>query len=69
MKDMASQEDDLVPQLGMSFQTIDEAWSFWRNYGGKKDFGVRRAMIVRVKRWYNYFKGFFVLQRRYTRKR
>jgi hypothetical protein len=41
MKDMASQKDDIIPRLDMKFQTIDEAWLFWKNYGGKKGFSVR----------------------------
>jgi hypothetical protein len=39
MKDMESQEDGYVPHLGMEFQTVDEAWLFWMNYGGKNGFG------------------------------
>jgi hypothetical protein len=27
----------------MEFQIIDETWSFWKNYGGKKGFGVKRG--------------------------
>jgi FAR1 DNA-binding domain len=27
----------------MKFQTIDEAWSFWNYYGGRKGFGVRKG--------------------------
>jgi hypothetical protein len=44
MKDMTSQEDIFVPQLNMQFQTIDEVWLFWRKYGGKKGFGVRKRL-------------------------
>ena len=31
------------PKLGMEFDSIEEAWNFWNNYGGKMGFGVRRA--------------------------
>jgi FAR1 DNA-binding domain len=27
----------------MKFQTVDEAWSFWMNYGGRNDFEVRKC--------------------------
>jgi hypothetical protein len=32
----------LVPQVGMGFSTIEEAWMFWVGYGGLKGFEVRK---------------------------
>jgi hypothetical protein len=30
--------------LNMQFQTIDEVWLFWRKYGGKKGFRIRKRL-------------------------
>ncbi|KAJ1689547.1 hypothetical protein LUZ63_013702 [Rhynchospora breviuscula] len=38
---MEEQQDDFVPHLGKEYQTLDEAWSAWRDYGGRIGFGVR----------------------------
>ncbi|KAJ3701127.1 hypothetical protein LUZ61_004832 [Rhynchospora tenuis] len=38
---MEEQQDDFVPYLGKEFQTLDEAWSAWSDYGGRIGFGVR----------------------------
>ncbi|KAJ3687637.1 hypothetical protein LUZ61_016801 [Rhynchospora tenuis] len=38
---MEEQQDDFVPRLGTEYRTIDEAWSAWRDYGGRNGFGVR----------------------------
>jgi len=32
----------LLPEIGMEFNTIDEAWMFWIRYGGQKGFEVRK---------------------------
>lgn len=32
----------LLPQVGMEFTTIEEAWMFWISYGGQKGFEVRK---------------------------
>jgi hypothetical protein len=32
----------LLPQVGMEFSNIDEAWMFWISYGGQKGFEVRK---------------------------
>jgi FAR1 DNA-binding domain len=50
MKDMASQQDGFVSHLVMEFKIIDEAWLFWRDYGGKKGFGVRKSYGVKSKK-------------------
>ena len=33
----------LLPEIGMEFNTIDEAWMFWIRYGGQKGFEVRKS--------------------------
>jgi hypothetical protein len=43
MKNMRSQEDGYVSHLSMKFQTADEVWSFWMNYGGRNGFGARKG--------------------------
>lgn len=30
------------PQIGMEFNSIDDAWNFWSAYGAKIGFGVRK---------------------------
>ena len=32
----------LLPEIGMEFNTIDEAWMFWIRYGGQKGFEVKK---------------------------
>ena len=32
----------LLPQVGMEFNAVDEAWMFWISYGGQKGFEVRK---------------------------
>ncbi|KAJ3699710.1 hypothetical protein LUZ61_003415 [Rhynchospora tenuis] len=32
----------LAPHLDMEFATLDEAWFYWKNYGGSVGFGVRK---------------------------
>ena len=31
-----------IPQVGMRFRNVDEAWAFWVAYGGHAGFDVRR---------------------------
>ncbi|KAJ3684859.1 hypothetical protein LUZ61_014023 [Rhynchospora tenuis] len=38
---MEEQQDDFVPHLGKEYRTTDEAWSAWRDYGGRIGFRVR----------------------------
>ncbi|KAJ3708531.1 hypothetical protein LUZ61_012236 [Rhynchospora tenuis] len=40
--DMESSGVWSAPYLGMEFATLDEAWLYWRNYGGSVGFGVRK---------------------------
>ena len=37
------------PQLGMKFDNLDEAWDFWRYYGGRMGFSVRKRFTTRSK--------------------
>lgn len=32
----------MVPQVGMKFQSVDEAWKFWEAYGSHTGFEVRK---------------------------
>jgi zinc finger SWIM domain-containing protein 3 len=34
---------DWTPQVGMEFNTIDDAWNYWGNYGKQMGFGVRKG--------------------------
>ncbi|GJT44014.1 FAR1-related sequence 5-like protein [Tanacetum coccineum] len=43
-------ETDCEPYMGMEFDTVDDAWHFWINYGGRMGFDVRRH-------WYNKNKS------------
>ena len=33
----------LIPQIGMTFSSFDEAWDFWVTYGGRIGFDVRKC--------------------------
>jgi hypothetical protein len=33
-----------LPRIGMKFRNLDDAWSFWVNYGGHVGFEVRKKM-------------------------
>jgi hypothetical protein len=39
----------MVPQLGMKFQSVDEAWKFWKAYGSRIGFEVRKRYINKRK--------------------
>ncbi|KAL6598823.1 hypothetical protein ACP70R_046083 [Stipagrostis hirtigluma subsp. patula] len=45
-KDLGSNKENvlpsLVPHVGMKFRNPDEAWNFWRAYGGQTGFEVRK---------------------------
>ena len=32
----------LLSEIGIEFNTVDEAWMFWIRYGGQKGFEVRK---------------------------
>jgi zinc finger SWIM domain-containing protein 3 len=38
-----------IPEVGMEFNNIDEAWMFWIAYGGQKGFEVRKSYTNRRK--------------------
>lgn len=38
-----------IPQLGMKFNTLDEAWKFWGYYGGRMGFSIRKRYKNRSK--------------------
>ena len=33
----------LLSEIGIEFNTVDEAWMFWIRYGGQKGFEVRKS--------------------------
>ena len=39
----------LLPEVGMEFSTIDEAWMFWISYEGSKEFEVRKRYTNKIK--------------------
>ena len=41
----------LIPEVGMEFNTIDEAWMFWIAYGGQKGFEVRKGCYGQITTW------------------
>ncbi|KAL8480856.1 hypothetical protein ACS0TY_027396 [Phlomoides rotata] len=38
------------PEIGIHFDSLDEAWKFWVDYGGKIDFGVRKHYFNKSKK-------------------
>ncbi|KAL8481334.1 hypothetical protein ACS0TY_027738 [Phlomoides rotata] len=38
----STSHDKFRPEIGMNFDSLDEAWKFWVDYGGKISFGVRK---------------------------
>jgi len=38
-----------VPQVGMEFSTIYEAWMFWISYEGSNEFEVRKRYTNKIK--------------------
>ena len=39
-----------IPQVGMQFDTIEDAWKFWLNYGKKMGFDLRKHYINKSKK-------------------
>ena len=35
----------MIPQVGMQFDTLEDAWNFWLNYGKQMDFDDRKHFI------------------------
>ncbi|KAJ4776516.1 Protein FAR1-RELATED SEQUENCE 5 [Rhynchospora pubera] len=42
-KDQPHGENDWIPQLGMVFETEEQAWQFWNRYAGKIGFSARKS--------------------------
>ncbi|XP_075516504.1 protein FAR1-RELATED SEQUENCE 5-like [Primulina tabacum] len=38
----SSSNIEVKPKIGMEFDSLDESWKFWVEYGGKTGFGVRK---------------------------
>jgi zinc finger SWIM domain-containing protein 3 len=43
-------QTDWTPQVGMEFNTLEDAWKNWENYGKQMGFGVRKKFINKSKR-------------------
>ena len=43
-------DNELKPIKGMEFDTKEEAWDFWKDYGGRIGFGVRNLLRIRAKK-------------------
>ncbi|KAF7811845.1 protein FAR1-RELATED SEQUENCE 5-like [Senna tora] len=41
---------DWKPKLGMEFDNVEEAWTFWKEYGAKMGFGVRKSYTNKSKK-------------------
>jgi len=39
-----------IPGVGMEFNSVDEAWEFWVEYGKKIGFGVRKDYFNKRKK-------------------
>ena len=52
-------ELDWQPRIGKTFNTMEEAWKFWSDYGGKIGFNVQ-------KQYFNKNKGGRILSIRYV---
>jgi DMSO/TMAO reductase YedYZ heme-binding membrane subunit len=47
----------------MAFASVEDAWTFWVNYGGIVGFGVRKQLYTQEKRWFTFFLCVGLLQR------
>ncbi|CAK8573592.1 unnamed protein product [Lathyrus sativus] len=52
-------QEDWKPKLKMIFDSIEDAWKFWVDYGGKVGFGVR-------KQYYNKHKNGIITSYRFV---
>ncbi|KAK8940455.1 Protein FAR1-RELATED SEQUENCE 7 [Platanthera zijinensis] len=43
-------EHDWVPREGMNFNTLDDAWDFWKNYGRRVGFNFRKHYANKSKK-------------------
>ena len=39
-----------IPQVGMQFDTVEDAWKFWLNYGKQMGFDFRKHYINKSKK-------------------
>jgi len=42
-------EEDWKPKLEMIFDSVEDAWKFYNDYGGRVGFGVRNNIHTRTK--------------------
>lgn len=47
---MDNDNSSWIPREGMEFSTLEEAWNFWRFYGGKMGFNVRKYYANKSKK-------------------
>ena len=40
----------MIPQVGMQFDTVEDAWKFWLNYGKQMGFDFRKHYINKSKK-------------------
>ena len=45
-----SSDTDFKPRIGMKFDSLDDGWMFWVQYGGKVGFGVRKHYFNKSKK-------------------
>ncbi|XP_054784479.1 protein FAR1-RELATED SEQUENCE 5-like [Prosopis cineraria] len=43
-------DTNLIPRLGLEFETLEEAWQYWVSYGGKTGFGVRKQYFSKSRK-------------------
>ncbi|XP_057417602.1 protein FAR1-RELATED SEQUENCE 5-like isoform X2 [Lotus japonicus] len=55
----SNKDDEWKPQVGLLFNTLEEAWKLWNGYGGKNGFNVR-------KQYFNKNKDGMILTTRYV---
>lgn len=60
-------EFELKPEVGKKFNTWEEAWKFWNNYGGKIRFNVRTQYFNKSKEGM-VFSGRYVCSKEVVRK-
>ncbi|KAF7833142.1 protein FAR1-RELATED SEQUENCE 5-like [Senna tora] len=41
-REVVNMELEWKPRIGMDFDSVDSAWKFWSDYGGRMGFGVRK---------------------------
>ncbi|XP_038701025.1 protein FAR1-RELATED SEQUENCE 5-like [Tripterygium wilfordii] len=45
-----SDKGNLTPEIGLEFNTLDEAWNYWIDYGKHMGFSVRKAFVNKSKK-------------------